>query len=342
VGQPHALKAGADYPRVKGYQVRQADSWGERLAAVIAVAIIVATISVRGAGEPGLESLARLKAGNARFVADASEALPITAPRRTALAGGQTPFATVLSCADSRVPPEVVFHTGLGDLFVVRSAGHVADKSVLASLEYGAEHLHTPILVVMGHEMCGAVKAASETPDATSLGPNLDYMLKAIRPAVARAKSHPADARLRAAILENVEETINTLLESSSVLRDLAESKRMTIVGAYYELASGRAHFSEPVSVPPRTGRSVATSHHPAAGASATRPAAAKEVKPAASAPTGHAPAAPAAAPTAPAAAKPAAAKTTPAAPAKQSTADADAKAATTVAPAKPAAPKPH
>jgi carbonic anhydrase len=335
------MKGGADYPRGKGYQVRQADSWGERLAAVIAVAIIVATMSVRGAGEPGLESLARLKAGNARFVADASEALPITAPRRTALAGGQTPFATVLSCADSRVPPEVVFHTGLGDLFVVRSAGHVADKSVLASLEYGAEHLHTPILVVMGHEMCGAVKAASETPDATSLGPNLDYMLRAIRPAVARAKSHPADARLRAAILENVEETINTLLESSSVLRELGESKRMTIVGAYYELASGRAHFSEPVSVPPRTGRNVAASQAPAAGASATRPAAAatKEVKPAASAPNGHPPAAAA---TASASAKPVAAKAAPAARTKPSTPDADAKAATTVAPAKPTAPKPH
>jgi carbonic anhydrase len=157
----------------------------------------------------------------------------------------------VLSCADSRVPPEVIFHTGLGDLFVVRAAGHVPDRSILASLEYGAEHLHIPLLVVMGHEMCGAVKAAIETPANTSLGPNLDFLLKAIRPAVTRTSGQPADMRLRAAILENVEETINAMLDSSAPLKQLAATDRITIAGAYYELASGRVHFSEPVRVPP-------------------------------------------------------------------------------------------
>jgi carbonic anhydrase len=94
---------------------------------------------------------------------------------------------------------------------VVRAAGHVPDRSVLASLEYGAEHLHVPLLVVMGHEMCGAVKAAVETPVSTSLGPNLDYLIKAIRPAVTRTSSQPPGTRLRAAILANVEETINVM-----------------------------------------------------------------------------------------------------------------------------------
>jgi carbonic anhydrase len=102
----------------------------------------------------------------------------------------------------------------------------------------------------MGHEMCGAVKAAVETPAGTSLGPNLDYLLKAIRPAVARTASRAPDTRLRAAILEHVEETINELLTKSQVLRHLADTDKMSLVGAYYELSSGRVHFSEMVHVP--------------------------------------------------------------------------------------------
>ena len=160
---------------------------------VAALCVMVAVSGAASAAAPGpADSLARLKAGNARFVSDPQEALPIDAARRAALVQGQAPFATVLSCSDSRVPPEVVFHTGLGDLFVVRAAGEVTDRSILASMEYAAEHLHVPLIVVMGHEMCGAVKAAIETPAGKSLGPNLDYMLKAIRPAAARSGSAAA------------------------------------------------------------------------------------------------------------------------------------------------------
>lgn len=260
------------------------------LAAAVVGVFLALAVSV-GADPAGpTDGLARLKAGNARFVADASEALPITAPRRSALAQGQSPFASVLSCADSRVPPEVIFHQGLGDLFVVRAAGHVPDKSVLASLEYGAEHLHIPMLVVMGHEMCGAVKAAIETPAGTSLGPNLDYLIKSIRPAAVRAANQPAENRLRIAILENVEESINTLMEQSQLLRHLAETQKLTVVGGYYELASGRVHFSQPVGVPPSrvTQTPARPAHAPAArpvAASATVPApVAKPAVPAASA----------------------------------------------------------
>jgi carbonic anhydrase len=195
-------------------------------------------------------SVARLKAGNARFVASPSDARLVDAAERAALVNGQTPFATVLSCADSRVPPEIIFRAGLGDLFVVRAAGHVPDHAVLASLEYAAEHLHTPLFVVMGHEMCGAVKAALETPETTSLGPNLDYLLEAIRPAVARAAGQPAEGRLRAAILEHVEESINDLLVKSTRLRRKAEAGEIGLVGAYYELSSGRVHFSDLVGIP--------------------------------------------------------------------------------------------
>jgi carbonic anhydrase len=193
--------------------------------------------------------LARLKAGNARFAANPGEALPIDADRRAALASGQAPFAMVLSCADSRVPPEVIFHVGLGDLFVVRAAGQVSDHAVAASLEYAAEHLHVPLLVVMGHESCGAVKAAINTKPGASLGPNLDYLIKAIVPAVKRTASS-GESQIKAAILANVEESINDLLEQSAILHHLAASGALTFVGAYYELGTGRVHFSEPVAAP--------------------------------------------------------------------------------------------
>jgi carbonic anhydrase len=216
-------------------------------------------VVVMGNVASAADGVARLKAGNARFVANPAEALGIDGDGRAALAKGQAPFATIVSCADSRVPPEMIFHAGLGELFVVRAAGHVADHSVLASVEYAVEHLHTPLVVVMGHEMCGAVKAAVETPAGTSLGPNLDYLLKAIRPAVARTAGQAADARLRAAILENVEETINDLVTKSAVLRHLSDAGTVKLIGAYYELATGRVHFSELVHVPATT---VVATHH--------------------------------------------------------------------------------
>jgi carbonic anhydrase len=222
-----------------------------RYVIVLTSAVVLGlTVTAGGEGPSPSDSLARLKAGNSRFVAAPADARTSDALQRNALARGQSPFATVLSCADSRVPPEVIFRATLGELFVVRAAGHVADHSVLASVEYAAEHLHVPLVVVMGHEMCGAVKAAVDTPAGTSLGPNLDYLLKAIRPAVTRTAGHPAESRLRAAILENVEETINDLLVKSALLRHLAETDRIALVGAYYELATGRVHFSEMIHVP--------------------------------------------------------------------------------------------
>lgn len=219
------------------------------LTAFLTAGLVVTTVAE---GPTPSDSLSRLKAGNATFVSNASSPLPIDGAKRSALAAGQHPFASVLSCADSRVPPEVVFHTGLGDLFVVRAAGEVTDRSVLASLEYSTEHLHVPLVVVMGHESCGAVKSAIETPEGQSLGPNLDYLVKQIRPAVTRTGSQVADAvHMRAAILENVEEQINDLLQGSAILKHMAETNEIALVGAYYELATGSVHFSEVVKVAP-------------------------------------------------------------------------------------------
>ena len=239
----------------------------------VAIAGVIVSATVLGAAgsedSRGGESVARLKAGTARFVSNPVDTAWINAEKRSALAKGQNPFATILSCADSRVPPEVIFRAALGELFVVRAAGHVTDRTILASVEYATEHLHVPLIVVMGHESCGAVKAASETPASKSLGPNLDYVLKAIRPSVAATTSRPETGRLRAAILANVEETLNEMISGSTILKTAGRAGHVAFVGAYYELTTGRVHFSEPVhllsSEVPSAPRST-TEHQPRGG----------------------------------------------------------------------------
>jgi carbonic anhydrase len=151
----------------------------------------------------------------------------------------------VLSCADSRVPPEYVFNVGLGDLFVIRTAGEVIDRSILATIEYGAEHLHIPLLVVMGHESCGAVKAAAESKSAAPT-PNLDYLLKAIQ--AARKPSPQERDDIKTLVLANVEQVINDAMGKSSLLQRLVDDGRLSVVGGYYELVSGRVIFSAPVT----------------------------------------------------------------------------------------------
>jgi carbonic anhydrase len=234
--------------------------------------------AAQAAPESPAAALERLKAGNERFVADPAGSLPIGPERRSALVSGQSPFAMVLSCADSRVPPEIVFNTGLGDLFVVRAAGQVLDRSVLASLEYGAEHLHIPMLVIMGHEFCGAVKTAVDSAAATtrtSHGPNIDYLIKAIQPAVARSAKSLFDDPVRAAVLANVEQEVSDIQVQSAVLKRAVDAGKLQVVGAFYELGSGRVVFAQPVGSGPR----------PAGTARAERPAPATRAA--------HAPAAP-------------------------------------------------
>jgi carbonic anhydrase len=219
-----------------------------RLVVAFFVLLVSGATTLRAAETPA-SALERLKTGNAKFVRDAASALPIDAEKRLAQTKGQSPFAIVLSCADSRVPPEVIFNVGLGEIFVVRTAGEVTDKAVLASIEYGAEHLKAPLVVVMGHEMCGAVKTAIETkPNAPSLGPNLDALLAAVRPAFQRMTS-PADLEhLRDAILANVEQVVNDILGKSAIVKHLVGEGQLQLVGAYYEFTSGRVRFSDPIT----------------------------------------------------------------------------------------------
>jgi carbonic anhydrase len=206
--------------------------------------LLLSSLAVTAEGpSPSHSALGRLKVGNQRFVKNASAPVSLSPATRQGLVASQKPYAMVLTCADSRVPPEYIFNSGLGELFTVRTAGEVMDKSILATLEYGAEHLHIPLMVVMGHESCGAVKAAVD--DAAVTGPNLSYMLKAIKAGTTRTSSEKME--IRAAILANVEQVINDALAGSEILKHGVDGGTLQIVGAYYELSSGRVIFSEPI-----------------------------------------------------------------------------------------------
>jgi carbonic anhydrase len=236
-----------------------------RMRSAIGV-LAVATLSVgtsAGAAETPVAALERMKAGNGRFVENAESPLPGDGETRLALTKGQSPYSIVLTCADSRVPPEIIFNAGLGELFVVRTAGEVTDKAVLASVEYAAEHLRSSLLVVMGHESCGAVEAASaRKPGAPSMGPNLDYLVKRIQPAFDRMRT-PADAQhIREATLANVEQVVNDILENSAVIKHLQGKGELMVIGAYYELSTGRVRFSEPVKVDAGHGAGTAAAPH--------------------------------------------------------------------------------
>jgi carbonic anhydrase len=214
-------------------------------------ALLVGPAVAAGADASVAEGIARLRRGNAAFVAGQFDLKRIGAARRAELAASQKPFATILSCADSRVPPEVVFAQGLGDLFVVRVAGAVPDRAVLGSLEYAAEHLHVPLLVVLGHLGCGAVKAALESsPPARvdAAAANLEHILAALRPAAAPTAGE-ADRRWAGAVYASVRQNLDDLLKQSPVLSELAASGKLGLLGAVYELDSGRVKFSQPVAV---------------------------------------------------------------------------------------------
>jgi carbonic anhydrase len=227
-----------------------------------ALVLVVGAAGPVWSAETPASALDRLKAGNARFVKDPASALPIDEARRQAQLKGQSPFAIVLSCADSRVPPEVIFNVGLGDLFIVRTAGEVTDKAVLASVEYGAEHLKAPLLVVMGHEMCGAVKAAIETkPGAASMGPNLDALIGAIKPSFERMTATADMDHLRDAILANVEQVVNEILTKSAIVRHMVSEGAVQVVGAYYEFSTGRVRFSEPIKLAAEAGAKEPAAH---------------------------------------------------------------------------------
>ena len=182
------------------------------------------------------EALDRLREGNRRFASDVRSQAPLdTQMRRNELAEGQEPFAIILGCSDSRVPAEIVFDQGLGDLFVVRVAGNVATDTELGSLEYGAEHLHIPLLVVLGHERCGAVTAAIEGGAAEG---HIATLINLLKPAVDKTHGLPGDP-VANAVRTNVELVVKQLRSSTPILSELVTHGKLRIVGGVYSLQTG-------------------------------------------------------------------------------------------------------
>ena len=179
--------------------------------------------------------LAELKIGNAHHVRHQYQHPHETVARRRELAAGQHPHAEMLSCADSRVPPEIIFDQGIGDLFVVRVAGNVATDTEIGSLEYGAEHLHIPLLVVLGHESCGAVTAALQGGEAAG---HIAALVNLIKPAVVQSRGMPGDP-LANAVRTNVQIVVQQLRSSTPILSALVAQGKLKIVGAVYSLTTG-------------------------------------------------------------------------------------------------------
>lgn len=196
-----------------------------------------------------LEAIERLKEGNRRFVAGRRRSGAVSPNRRMRLTDGQNPFAAILGCSDSRVPAELVFDQGLGDLFVVRVAGNVAAPSQVGSVEFAADKFGIELVVVLGHTRCGAVEATLEELDHPAGNPsaNLGAILNRIRPAVRSLPDMAPDADhdtlARQAVRANVRSQVAVLTQGSEMLGRLVETGRLTVVGAEYDLATGEVEF---------------------------------------------------------------------------------------------------
>lgn len=193
----------------------------------------------------GWQALQEIQAGNKRF----SEGRPNNSDQdkttREKLATGQQPPVIVLSCSDSRVPPEKIFDQGLGKIFTVRLAGHVLNADAIASIEYAVEHLGSKALVIMGHDSCGAVKAALTTPNGKSTGsPNLDSLIAKIKPGISAFKTvSPDDKTIEGPVKANVTATVKDLVKRSKIIREAIENQKLLLAQGIYHLASGEVEF---------------------------------------------------------------------------------------------------
>lgn len=179
----------------------------------------------------------KLMAGNRIFVSSMARRMQ-TIEERAALGAGQAPFASILSCADSRTTPEIIFHQGLGDIFVVRVAGNIATATERASLEYASAVLKSPLIVVMGHSSCGAVKAAIDATKGQTFPGDIQQLAAIIKPAAEATKSMAGDWLVNAA-KENVRRVVSDLHTSPVISELIKKSSALNIVGAYYTLETG-------------------------------------------------------------------------------------------------------
>jgi carbonic anhydrase len=202
---------------------------------------------------PAREALERLREGNLRFAANVrgSDAF-VSHTRRVELATGQQPFAIILGCSDSRVPAEIVFDQGLGDLFVIRVAGNIVAPSQVGSVEFAAARYSTRLVVVLGHSQCGAILATLEellTPTANQ-SQNLRAIVDRVRPSVeglfATELRHDSDALVKEAVRANIRASVDHLRHGSQVLEELIQEQGLLVVGAEYSLETGVVEFFEP------------------------------------------------------------------------------------------------
>ena len=192
-------------------------------------------------------ALDRLKEGNQRFVTETSIFPNISADRRVETTHKkQAPFAAVLTCADSRTPPEYIFDQGIGDLFVVRNAGNVSDDTVLASMEMALEHLHVPLILVMGHRRCGAIEMAM---NHISISDNLNKLSRKIKPAIMQTKQDypniPHYKFVANAARTNALNTVEQIIEESTMIRKKVEEGSAKILAGYYDIESGQVEWLE-------------------------------------------------------------------------------------------------
>jgi len=192
------------------------------------------------------EAIRALKTGNARFFGGQARRPEMSANERRAQIITQTPFAVILGCSDSRVPIELVYDQGLGEIFAIRVAGQIVEPATAGSIEYAVTHLKTRLLVIMGHEGCGAVKAAMlPEKDRAAEPENVRFLLDQIVPAVSNLPPiRDTKARTREAVVANVRLQVSKARENP-VIQAAVEKKQLAVIGAYYEISSGQVDFLE-------------------------------------------------------------------------------------------------
>jgi carbonic anhydrase len=186
------------------------------------------------------QGTASLQEGNSRYISGQTLKKGSGDEFRTELAKGQHPFAVIVACSDSRVAPEIIFDQDLGKIFVVRTAGNVVDPIALGSIEYAVEHLHAPLVVVLGHESCGAVKATIESKGEPE--GNIGAIVKKIMPAVKRARAslkEGEDLTYRS-VVENVKGVAETIRKKSTIIAHEMHEGKVKLVGAYYSISTGK------------------------------------------------------------------------------------------------------
>lgn len=185
----------------------------------------------------------RLLEGNERFVANTSSHPRQDAARRAELVSGQHPFAAILGCGDSRLAAEIIFDLGLGDAFVVRTAGQVLDDAVLGSLEYSASELEIPLIMVLGHDSCGAVTATRNSLISGTMPPGfIRNLVEGILPSVI-SPDLPDDATINEMVIEHTRQTAARIAEQSAIIREAVEGGTVAVIGVFYHLADGKAEL---------------------------------------------------------------------------------------------------